>query len=167
MFPSPQGSSTNSRAMPRADGDHLWHPPLDGATRGLRDDHRVPVVFPLPLVVTPLLRLHRAGRWSGHRTSSSIGEPPSTSSLRGRDPGGGAPTVVVLAEAVSKSVAGAMFHTCPMSVELVDRASQVCQLLFIFIGRSIIIFVTPVISKTRISVKPSSFFNTRYISLIG
>nr|CDS29221.2 RhoGAP [Hymenolepis microstoma] len=41
------------------------------------------------------------------------------------------PPIKTLAEAVSKSVAGALFHTCPTSVEMVDRASQVMQTLIL------------------------------------
>ncbi|VDO03228.1 unnamed protein product [Rodentolepis nana] len=41
------------------------------------------------------------------------------------------PPIRTLAEAVSKSVAGALLHTCPISVEMVDRASQVMQTLIL------------------------------------
>uniref|UniRef100_A0A5K3FXS0 Rho-GAP domain-containing protein n=1 Tax=Mesocestoides corti TaxID=53468 RepID=A0A5K3FXS0_MESCO len=48
------------------------------------------------------------------------------------------PPIRTLAEAVAKSVAGALLHTCPLSVDLVDRGAQVSSLcFFIIISRNV------------------------------
>nr|CDS20753.1 RhoGAP [Echinococcus granulosus] len=55
------------------------------------------------------------------------------------------PPIRTLAEAVSKSVAGALLHTCPLSVDMVDRGAQVMQTLilrFAHLGDSITTYYT-------------------------
>ncbi|VUZ55152.1 unnamed protein product [Hymenolepis diminuta] len=58
--------------------------------------------------------------------SSSVPRARSTSSTPPPPP-----PIKTLAEAVSKSVAGALLHTCPLSVDMVDRGAQVMQTLIL------------------------------------
>ncbi|VDL89951.1 unnamed protein product [Schistocephalus solidus] len=58
--------------------------------------------------------------------SNSLGDLGGRDAVTGSPTSGvSTPTVRTLAEAVSKSIVGALIHTCPLSVDMVDRASQV------------------------------------------
>uniref|UniRef100_A0A0X3PZM6 RhoGAP domain n=1 Tax=Schistocephalus solidus TaxID=70667 RepID=A0A0X3PZM6_SCHSO len=64
--------------------------------------------------------------------SNSLGDLGGRDAVTGSPTSGvSTPTVRTLAEAVSKSIVGALIHTCPLSVDMVDRASQVLQTLLL------------------------------------
>ncbi|VDK36483.1 unnamed protein product [Taenia asiatica] len=90
------------------------------------------------------------------RTSSSLLRAPQTSSITTPPP---PPPIRTLAEAVSKSVAGALLHTCPLSVDMVDRGSQVMQTLILryaHLGNAITTYYTDLLLGHVCSNLPSS-----------